>query len=334
MASSNEQRFFGFWPADAHYGEPEKLTVINSGVLSPASKEELLKPLLNYQGHGWRIVVTGDYLCMLSLDNQEARIQEERAKNSERAKDHWFLHFDASSDAPFEYCEALNALYFLIFAACFSGRGDYFLHDFTFLNKWSIDRFVCEEDGRARRVQLFARKSEQAMRRLQLSKLGKHRNMQKINHEIFADAAAFWKIIFDLDLISTTAVGAQVLAAHRLRDFRSSLALTWFEVEEWLFEHAKDVGVETKFFNSKKKKWQEKNAHNLINSFKSGTWVYAMKDRMHNIRGIRNKVAHGGYKPTQQQSAEALRLFVELLNYRSGLFLNIDTNPPPTHGLR
>lgn len=335
---SSEIKYFGFWPVPSNHFNPERLNLDAADYIDDETKSALFETIIDVTGDGWRFAVTGDYLCLLHLSELEGDLQGERAHNADA--EIYQMTLGVSHAARFHYCECLNGIYFLIFAASFTGRGNYFLHDFSELSIWSCGRFTYDSNGTALRGGQFVRAPEQQLRRLRVAKVENPEDRMPVEHNIFRDAAHYWSVVYALDLHPTAAIGAKIVSEHRLENFRASAALAWFEIEKWLVSHAIELGIDVykrrrdgTIQNDNTGNPKYKNIYDVIEAFPVGTWMYANKSDFHSLRDLRNQIAHKGYTPTQPQSAASLDAFTKMFNFRSGLNLTVDTHRVPTLGV-
>ena len=331
-------KFFGFWPLPPNYFVPEALTLTDENFLDDETRTQLFEWMFDVSGEGWRFAVTGDYLCLLHLEEPEEDLRKEREANENA--DIVKITLGVSHQTRFHYCECLNAFFFLMFCSCFTGRGHYSLHDFSELTIWSCGRFTYNDEGKAIRGGQFLRPPEQQLRRLKVATVENSKDRLPFDLEILKDAAFYWSVIFSLGLCPTAAVGAKVVSEHRLENFRASVSLAWFEVEGWIVEHAKDVGIDIYRRDNNRNLVSDeagepsyKPIKRIINNFPEGTWVYANRQSIHKLRILRNRIAHKNYTPSQSESASSIELFVTVLNFRSGLNLKADTHRVPTQGV-
>ena len=184
------------------------------------------------------------------------------------------------------------------------------------------------------------RPPEQQLRRHRRAIVENPNDRLPFDLDIFRDAAHYWSIVHILDIHSTGAIGAKVVSEHRLENFRASVPVAWFEIERWLVAHGKQLGLDVYVSDGNDGIKRDetgalkyRNISQIINLFPLGTWVYANRDQFHRIRSLRNQIAHKGYEPTQAESSEALHVFMNMFNYRTGLNLSADTNRVPTQGV-
>lgn len=335
----NEQiKYFGFWPAPANHFEPETLEINDDGFVKSKTRNLLLSKILEVEGKGWKFAVTGDYLCLLHLTNTEKRLAFEKDHNKEA--DIVDLSLSVSKAAKFEYSECLNAISFLVFCACFTGRGLQTLHDYSELSTWSCGRFRYDTDGTALGETMFLRPPEQQLRRLGLLVVEKPTDRFAIDKNIFRDAAQYWSVIYDQKLVSTAAVGSKILSEHRRENFRACAALAWFEIEKWLVPYASNLGLDVFQYRSGAIRIDQftgepmyKNISTIISDFLPGTWINANSVKLLELCRLRNRIAHKGYTPNREESGMALDIFVRAFNFRTGLHLNVDTHAIPTQSV-
>lgn len=331
-------KFFGFWPLPPNHFYPDELILNPERFIDDGTRSGLLEWVLDVSGSGWRFAVTGDLLCLLHLDETEADLNAERTANENA--DIIDITLGVSHRSRFLYCECLNAIYFLIFCSCFTGRGYSVLHDFSELTIWSCGRFTYDDDGNAVRGGQFLRPPEQQLRRLRIALVENPKDHTPFDLDIFRDAAHYWSIVYALELHPIAAVGAKIVSEHRLENLQASVSLAWFEIERWLIAHAMELGLDVyqrrrngNVLNDEAGSPKYKNVSILIDLFPEGTWLYANKGGFHQVRNLRNQIAHRGYEPSHAESARALEVFVSMFNFRSGLNLRIDTHRVPTHGV-
>jgi len=329
-------KYFGFWPATTNHFAPVGLGVDDSGFISDSTKSLLLEKTYEAEGAGWKFAVTGDYLCMLHLEEIEAALRVEQEKNADAHIT--TLSFGSSRSARFEYTSSLNALQFLIFCACFTGRGLYTLHDYDELTVWNTARFQYDLQGNAIKGGGFPRYPEQQLRRLKLLKIENDPSGFKIDPRLFKDVSTYWSIVYDAGLVKHAAVGSKLISEHRNEDTRACVGLTWFEIEKWLTPFADELGIDV--YKRKKNGDIIKDQTNgtpmykiisdIVKSFPEGTWISSEQDDLLKVAWLRNQVAHKGYTPSIQESAFAIDVFIKMFNFRTGLALRADTNRTPT----
>lgn len=334
----NITKYFGFWPAPPNYFEPAELSTNSEGYISDSTKSQLLEKIVEIERPGWKIAVTGDYLCMLHLDEIESALRAEREHN--QSADIANLRLGVSRSARFEYVEALSALNFLLFCARFTGRGDYTIHDYFELTTWLISRFHYGSDGLAIKGGAFSRPPQQQLRRIRALKVEAPQDRFPIDLNVFRDAISYWEVLYDADLLSTASVGSKLISEHRKEDFRACVGLTWFEIEKWLTPFAEHAGLNVYQYRQGNVRRDRRTGQpmykmisTVIDDFPEGTWIYANADDLRNVAWLLNQVAHKGYMPSRPESANAINVFMRVLNFRSGLCLRADTNPTPTSGV-
>lgn len=324
--NDNEKTFFGFWPADDHHCSLESLTLDISGNADEATQRELKDTLLNYETDNWHIIVSKDYMCLLHLKLLEEPLNREREHN--RTCEMYELSLGRTRQIKNQYIEALNALYFLIFSSCFTGRGNYFLHDFAEVTVWQCLRVMYSSDNMPLRRIQFGRGTKKEMSRMGLCIEERSSEFMKIELNIFKDAIHYWDIVYTQDLISLAAVGTKIISEHRLESYNLSVVLAWFEIENWIMKYARVLEVETHKSNGYKH-----GIERIINNFPLGTTVANLASELHVVRDIRNDIAHNGSNPIHEESKKAIELFMKMFNIRSGLNLSVDLHPAPSSGM-
>ena len=76
-------KFFGFWPLPPNYFIPETLTLTDGHFLDDKTRVQLFEWIFDTSGEGWRFAVTGDYLCLLRLEETEENLRRERETNEQ-----------------------------------------------------------------------------------------------------------------------------------------------------------------------------------------------------------------------------------------------------------
>ena len=328
---SASDRWCGFWPASRRFCELPEIPTGPDGLPTEDARAALRQVVLEFAGPDWQIAIAADYLCLMRLVTLEQDIEAEQTHNVEAPI--YDLQTGRSRSALFAYCEALNALYFLIFCACYVGRSNSFLNDFSELGVWNINRYANLISGKDVMIQRFTRLSYQCLLRNGETRLRTRSQLRKIDHDIFADAVSFWKVVRWHGLTQLAALGARLISEHRQQNYGVTVALAWFEVERWLFKTAGVYGIPTTYYSKKRKRTFQSSVSQLVQEFPAGTWVKFEKSNLELLRQCRNSVAHRGYKPTHSESAHALELFINMFNVRSGLSLRVSTHPAPSYGL-
>jgi len=317
------ETFVGFWPAREDFGEIVEFE-LEHGVPSVNSASQLRATLLSYSGRGWKIVVCADYLCLLHLDEFEAALAIGR-----QCEDIASLNLLRGTRAAWPaYVQALNAWYFLLFAACQTGRNHVFMHDFAELSFWNCARLLYKESGEPVRHANYGRGTDAYLRRFRQRVFELPPSFLKIDHGIFDDAACYWGTISSRNLVALAALGCKIASEHRIQNHRAAVALAWFELEAWIISSIRLLGFQTTTRRDKERPIKE-----MIDDFPAGTAVANLRDDLHALREVRNGIAHQNAIATHSDSALALRCFVKMLNVMSGLALKIDENPVPTIGL-
>ena len=321
-----EETFFGFWPARDEYCQIDSFAVDDCGLPDEDTRKALGQTLESFSMPGWKMIISADYLCLLHLKSIGAGLNSERKHN--RESEIYDLSLRTSRRSQFQYIEALNAWYFLIFAACRTGRNNVFLHDFSELSSWHCPRLMYTASGKPLRHLRFGRENEPGLRRFGRCAYDKVPAFQTIDLGIFRDAAFFWEIVFDSDLVPVAALGAKIVSEHRLENYKSSVALAWFELESWIFSKTIELGIPT----VKKNGWHL-GIKEIINKFPKGTLVSNYSQELNDVRNVRNGIAHENVTPSHEQSSHAIETFMEIFNVRSGLRLQVDLHQTPTMGL-
>lgn len=328
-SSSIEKTFFGFWPADDNHSHIDGEIPKEEGAKNKIQKA-LKEKLVAYDARDWQIIVCKDYLFLLHLKPLEEQLNDEREHN--QASEIYDLRLAASRRIKSQYVEALNALYFLIYTSSFTGRGNFFLHDFAEVTAWQCLRIMYSQDNQPLRRIQFGRGTKKELHRSSLYSLKDSKTFSKIDIDIFADAAHYWDIVYNQDLVSLASVGTKIISEHRLESYDLSVVLAWFEIESWIASNARTLGVPTTRTNARGRTYHHR-IIDIINHFPIGTTISNLTPELHEVREIRNGIAHSGMKPSQQQSAKAITLFVKMFNMRTGLNLRVDTNGTPSGGI-
>jgi hypothetical protein len=317
------ETFVGFWPTREDFGEIDEFE-LEHGVPTINSATQLRATLLLYSGRGWKMVVCADYLCLLHLDEFEGALAIGRQCEDIASPD---LLRGTQAAWP-AYIQALNAWYFLLFAACQTGRNSVFMHDFAELNFWNCTRVLYKESGEPVRHANYGRASDAYLRRFRRRIFDSSPSFLRIDHGIFDDAASYWGTISSRNLVSLAALGCKIVSEHRIRNHRAAVALAWFELEAWIIN-----SIRLLEFQTTTRRGRERLIKDMIDDFPPGTSVANLRDDLHALREVRNRIAHQNVQATHSDSALALRCFVRMLNVVSGLALKIDENPAPTIGL-
>jgi hypothetical protein len=317
------ETFVGFWPTSENFGEIDEFE-LEDGIPTVNSATKLRATLRSYSGHGWKMVVCADYLCLLHLDEYEEALEIGR-QCDDIASPELFRGTEAAWPA---YVQALNAWYFLLFAACHTARNAVFMHDIAELSFWNCTRLLYKRNGEPARHANYGRATVAYLRRFRQHVFDSPPSFLKIDNGIFDDAASYWGMISSRNLVSLAATGCKIVSEHRIRNHRAAVALAWFELEAWIVDNIRVLG-----FQTTTRKGKERPIKDMIDDFPSGTSVANLRDDLHALREVRNRIAHQNAIASHSDSALALRCFVRMLNMRSGLALKIDENRAPTLGL-
>lgn len=273
-----------------------------------------------------------------SLGSVEESLKRENQHNKD--VDISQLQLGCAKSARFDYTEHLNALHFMIFCACFTGRGLYTIHDFSDQTIWNTSRFHYDNNDEAIKGGGFLRPPKQQLRRLKQLTIENNVTIFPIDLAVFKDAVAYWSIALESDLIELAAVGAKVIYEHRNENTKTCVTLIWFEIENWIIDHAKELRIEVRRFQNGQPMIDQRSGQSMyraisqiIKDFPTGTWIEANKDQLLDIAWVRNQIAHKGRFPTHQESAAAINLFMEVFNFRTGLNLRADASQAPTFGI-
>jgi hypothetical protein len=319
----NFETFVGFWPARENCGEVADFELENR-VPTTKTTQQLRATLLSYQGAGWKMIICADYLCLLHLDEYEPGLAAERKPQDIRSP----TLLRATSIAWPRYVEALNAWYFVLFAACRTARNWAVLNDFAELSFWNCSRILYDQEGRPVRHANYGRTLGAYLRRFQLQLFDSPPTFMSLDHGIFDDASHYWDTIYSSNLVPLAALGCKIVSEHRLGNYRPAIALAWFELEAWVNEQVTSLG-----YPSKTARGKDRRISDMLDDFPRGTSVANLRDDLHTLRAIRNDIAHNNAAAAHSDSALALKCFVKMLNARSGLPLEVDDLPPPTIGL-
>jgi hypothetical protein len=321
--------FVGFWPAREQFGEFEPMVLDPSGLPDSDTQTRCATTLLDFSGDGWKIRVCADYLVLLHLADLEPSLRAERTQSKDIAN----FSMGATRAAWPKYVESLNAIYFLLFASCHTGRNDYMLQDFAEISFWHCARLQYDKHDTPIKHANYGRTSGAFLRRFGERTYKKPQSLTQIKHEIFKDAALYWSVVYELGLVSMAALGAKIISEHRLGNYQASIVLAWFELERWIIETASTLGLRTTKFR-KTGKVKTDNVNEILKRFPDGTTVKVNFTDIDKLREIRNDIAHKDLNPTIQDSALAIRCFFYVFKMRSGLVLKVDEGPPPTFGLQ
>ena len=322
--TNNEKTFIGFWPADDNHCSIDLLSLDDNNHADEATQRELKDTLLDYETNEWHIIISKDYMCLLHLKSLEEVLNNEREHN--RTCDMSELSIGTTKQIKYQYIEALNALYFLIFSSCFTGRGNYFLHDFSEVTIWHCLRVMYSSNNTPLRRIQFGRANKKEMSRTGLCIENKTEEFFKIEPNIFKDAIHYWEIVFKQNLVPLASVGTKVISEHRLESYNLSVVLAWFEIENWIVGMAISLNLieDNNDFPPIKK---------IINKFPEGTTIANLKIELHIVRDIRNDIAHKGIIPSHNESSKAIEMFMKMFNIRSGLNLSVDLHQAPSTGM-
>lgn len=324
----NLTTFLGFWPVRDEIAAFSPIE-LEQGRPSDASSKRLRATLLSYDGPGWRMLICEDYLCLLHLAALEPGLRKERSQAADPAG-HDFI---AGSRAAWpRYLEALNAWFFLLFVSTSTGRNHQVLHDFAELSLWSCTRAIYDDGGALVRQAHYGRTSGSALRRQGRVFFSKAPTTHSLDHRIFADAAAYWGTVFKNGMVSDTALGAKLIAEHRLENYSAVVALGWFRLEAWVFQSAKRFGFPRKVLRANGKKGNRTVAE-MIDLFPVGTTIGNMRDDLHRVRQTRNRVAHRNQAAGPGASEEAISCYARMFMAESGIRLTIRPGRTPGFGM-
>lgn len=326
----NEKTFVGFWPADDNHCSIDSLIIDANGHYDDATQRELKSNLLDYETDDWNIIISKDYMCLLHLKSLEEPLNNEREHN--RTSDICLVTLDSTRKIKNQYIEALNALYFLIFSSCFTGRNYYTLHDFSEISLCQCLRVMYSSDNTPLRRIQFGRGSKKEMSRTGLCIEEKTEGFFNIETDIFKDTIHYWDIIFEQNLILLASVGTKIISEHRLESYNLSVVLAWFEIENWIMDFTRALGIVT-FETKKKGGIYYFGIQKIIDSFPQGTTISNLASELHEVREIRNNIAHRGSISSHNESIKAIQMFMQMFNIRSGLNLSVDLLPAPSGGM-
>ena len=324
--------FIGFWPAPEMNGRVEDATLTPEGTLSEATRQELRATAHEYAGDGWRMRIANDYLCLLHLPELEPMLQKRR----EQARDPDSIthgYFGTGKRAWQVYLQALNAWYFTLHAAAFTARNITFMHDFAELRgEWDCERVRYNTAGDSIRHTSYGRPSGTWLNRfgerIQMTAPSFH----TIDERLFADAAVYFDTLYRTNNLDLGLLGTKLLTEHRVGNYRSVVALAWFEIEAWVNDQLRLVGYPTTFTTKKGKKL-DRRIVDKIDDFLPGTGVGTIKAELHQLREIRNDVAHQNRQASAQESTLAIEMYQHVLRSRTGLAVELSFHPPPTSGI-
>ena len=322
MSTDNiEKTFFGFWPADDNYSSIDRLLLDINNHADKATQNSLRDTLIESENDKWHIIVSIDYMCLLHLKYLEEPLNNEREHN--RTCDIHMLSFNTMRQIKNQYIEALNALNFLIFSSCFTGRGNYFLNDFSEVTLWHCIRIMYSSNNTPLRRIQFGRATKKELSRTGLCIEEKIDGFFNIEPNIFKDTFHYWDIIFEQGLIPLSAVGTKIISEHRLESYNLSVVLVWFEIENWIMEFTRVLGIPTSNQNRRGEIFYF-GIKDIIDIFPTGTTISNLALELHEVREIRNNIVHNGTIPSHFESTKAIKLFIKMFNIRSGLNLSID----------
>ncbi len=323
MSSSNKT-FLGFWPTRENFGEISLININNVGIPDKKSRDQLKETIYLKPSAKWEIIVAVDYMVLLHLRDLEHELHIERNQNKDKIN----FSMRGTMAAWPVYLESLNAIYFLLFAAMYTGRNLSYLHDFSEITLWDCSRLIYNQHNKPLRHAHFGRKSEHYLRRFGECIYSAPITLSQIDKRVFDDMAHYWSTIYNLKLIKFTSVGTKILYEHRIKNFNASVTTAWFEIENWITEYAHVIGVPLtdKDNNSLEIK-------RLINKFPLGTMVSNLSSDLHAVRIARNNIAHSNSAASFNDSQLAITCFMKIFNLKTGLPLNIDFNAPPIFGL-
>ena len=327
---STEKTFIGFWPADDNHCSIDSLNLDANRHPDEATQRELRDTLLDYETDDWHIIISKDYMCLLHLKSLEEVLNNEREHN--RTCDISELSIGVTKQIKYQYVEALNTLYFLIFSSCFTGRGNYFLHDFSEVTIWQCLRVMYSSSNTPLRRIQFGRANKKEMSRAGLCTEEQTEGFLQIELNIFKDAIHYWDIVFRQDLVSLASVGTKIISEHRLESYNLSVVLAWFEIENWIMDFTRVLGIPTSRIKSNGRVYYF-GIKDIIDDFPEGTTISNLAPEIHIVREIRNNMAHRGTIPSHNESEKAIKMFMQMFNIRSGLNLSIDLHRTPSTGM-
>lgn len=328
--SLNEKTFFGFWPADDYYCSLDSIILDGNGFPDKTTRHALKDTLLDFKTDDWHIIISKDYMCLLHLKSCEDPLNVEREHNA--TCELCAVSLKTTRQIKNQYIESLNALYFLIFSSCFTGRGAYFLHDFSEITTWQCFRVMySSENIPLRRIQ-FGRATKKDMIRRGQCIEEQTKDFLKIEPTIFKDAIHYWDIIYKQNLVSLASVGTKIISEHRLESYDLSIVLAWFEIEKWIMQYVTLLGIPTQKI-SQRGRISYFGIKEIIKNFPTGTTINSIASELDTICRIRDNIAHNGSMPSLEESSETIKLFVKMFNIRSGLNLSVSTDPTPSNGM-
>ena len=163
----------------------------------------------------------------------------------------------------------------------------------------------------------------------------KSERFMKIESNIFKDTIHYWEIIYHqglASLASLASVGTKIISEHRLESYNLSVVLAWFEIENWIMDFTRILGIETSRTNSRGGGYHF-GIKDVIDKFPQGTTISNLASELHIVRDIRNNIAHNGLAPSHEESVKAIKMFLKMLNIRSGLNLSVDLHRTPSGGM-
>lgn len=333
---SGTKTFVGFWPTAETNGAVDPFELEADGTPSLESVERLRDTVYHFSGSGWEMRVAGDYLCLLHLEKHEtALVQQRKELEDEATTGHLtslqpgFFRDQAAIWA--DYLSALNAWYLCLLAACHTGRNQYILHDFESLSFWDCEK-VMYDAGQAVRHARYGRVHGRWLARFSERIYRQAPVQSPIDDGVFRDAASYWSALFAQSNIGIAEIGSKLLAEHRRRNHRLVVATAWFELESWIRTESRRVRFPQKISNQYGKK-VKKTIETLIDDFPPGTAIGDTASELHVLRKKRNRIAHRNESADHAESAMAIECFLVMFNHRTGLFINLPTNPAPTIGL-
>lgn len=322
----NDKTFFGFWPANDNYSNSDSIILDDCLFTSKETQKILQGTLLERESTDWQIIICNDYMVLLHLKHLEPSLADER--NFNQHSDISILKFGATRNARKVYLEGLNALNFILFCSCFTGRNDYFLDDFSEVSIWQSLRVMYTRKNTPIRSMQFGRGTKKEMIRRGEYKITSKVGNFKFKIETFKDMIHYWGILYQQNLINLAALGTKIISEHRVQNFNLAVILIWFEIEKWIIKWASDlsISINNEIGNPLEIK---KILKNFI--VFEGTTIAGLYDEIDDIRELRNEIAHDGKLASHVESSKAIELFLKMFNLRSGLTLNVEYNLPTFH---
>ena len=330
VENKSNKTFFGFWPANDNYSNVDSVILDDSLLASKETQKILQGTFLEKETIDWQIIVCNDYMVLLHIKHLEPTLADERDFNQD--SDISMLKFSATRNARRIYLEGLNALNFILFCSCFTGRNDYFLDDFSEVSIWQSLRVMYTKKNTPIRSMQFGRGTKKEMIRRGEYKITREIGNFKFKIETFKDMIYYWEILYEQNLINLAALGTKIISEHRLQNYNLAVILIWFEIEKWIIKWANDLSIPINHVDNHGTA-SPLEIKKILKNFKQreGTTIAGIYDELDDIRKLRNKIAHEGKLASHKESSKAIELFMTMFNLRSGLTTRVAFDLPTFH---